>query len=47
VNSIVTRDLELGQAVALKFLGKGAVRDPAALDRFCGAVRSARQITGT
>lgn len=38
-------DLELGQAVALKFLVKGAVRDPAALNRFRGEVRSARQIT--
>ncbi len=38
-------DLELGQAVALKFLAKGAVRDAAALDRFRGEVRNARQIT--
>jgi serine/threonine protein kinase len=38
-------DLELGQAVALEFLVKGAVRDPAALDRFRGEVRSALQIT--
>lgn len=38
-------DLELGQAVALKFLVKAAVRDPAALDRFRGEVRNARQIT--
>jgi serine/threonine protein kinase len=38
-------DLELGQAVALKFLVKGAVRDPAASDRFRGEVRNARQIT--
>ena len=38
-------DLELGQPVALKFLMKGAVRDPVALNRFRGEVRSARQIT--
>jgi serine/threonine protein kinase len=38
-------DLELGQAVALKFIVKGAVLDPAALDRFRGEVRNARQIT--
>src|SRR5271169_1672799 len=37
-------DLELGQAVALKFLPKGMLGDPAALDRFRGEVRNARQI---
>jgi len=38
-------DLELGQAVALKFLAKEPMRDRAALDRFRGEVRNARQIT--
>jgi serine/threonine-protein kinase len=38
-------DLELGQAVALKFIAKGTLLDPAALDRFRGEVRNARQIT--
>ena len=38
-------DLELGQAVALKFIVKGSMLDRAALDRFRGEVRNARQIT--
>ena len=38
-------DLELGQAVALKFLVKGATRDSTAFDRFRGEVRNAPQIT--
>lgn len=37
-------DLELGQAVALKFLPKGMLGDQDALDRFRGEVRNARQI---
>ena len=37
-------DLELGQAVALKFLPKGMLGDQAALERFRGEVRNARQI---
>lgn len=37
-------DLELGQAVALKFLPKGALGDQEALERFRGEVRNARQI---
>jgi serine/threonine protein kinase len=37
-------DLELGQAVALKFLPKGSLGEQEALDRFRGEVRNARQI---
>jgi serine/threonine protein kinase len=37
-------DLELGQAVALKFLPKGMLGDQEALERFRGEVRNARQI---
>lgn len=37
-------DLELGQPVALKFLPKGSLGDPEALERFRGEVRHARQI---
>ncbi len=37
-------DLELGQAVALKFLPKGMLGDAEVLERFRGEVRNARQI---
>lgn len=38
-------DLELGQSVALKFLPERLGRDEAALDRFRGEVRLARQVS--
>jgi len=38
-------DLHLGQPVALKFLPENVERDPVALERFVGEVRTARQIS--